>query len=155
MGNSPDGQGETPDNDAGQGQGAGENGSGWQGTGEEFDSLRSSFRSSYQDAAAEGPSRDEVTRALRTLGGALTHMVAGAGNTLKDPAVKQQVQRTTKTAVAAIATMFSEWAAELRSRLEERGEGRQDSGAEPHSTNVRADTAEKDAGPRGQDPQGP
>lgn len=56
-------------------------------------------------------------------------MVAGAGNTLKDPAVKKQVHKTTRTAVTAVATTFSELVAELRSHLERRPESGQDSSA--------------------------
>ncbi len=88
--------------------------------GEEFDSLRDSFRYSYQDGAAEGPSREEVGQAFRTLGGAITRMVAGAGNTLRDPAVKQQVKKTTRTVISTLVGVLSEWTSDLRSRLEER-----------------------------------
>ena len=107
----------------------GENGSGWRDTGEELDSLRSSFRSSYRQGAGGGPSREQVTDAFEVLVGAITHMVAGAENTLKDPAVKKQVQKTTKTAATAVAATLSEWAAELRSRLEKRPGARRDAAA--------------------------
>ena len=137
MSDSAFGQGEEGDPGA-----PGENGSGWRETGEEFDSLRSSFRSSYREGADGGPSREQVADAFGILAGAIAHMVAGAGNTLKDPAVKSQVHKTTRTAATTIATTFSEWAAELRRRLEKRPEPRQGPGSEGDS-------------PAGQDPLGP
>lgn len=136
MGDSAFGQGEAGDHGA-----PGENGSGWRETGEEFDYLRSSFRSSYREGADGGPSREEVADAFGILAGAIAHMVAGAGNTLKDPAVKSQVQKTTRTAATTIAATFSEWAAELRRRLEKRPESEPGSPGEGDS-------------PAGQDPPG-
>ena len=112
MGGSRDGQGEEGAADA--------DGPGWRDTGEEFESLRDSFRRSYREGAAEGPSRDEVVEAFRTLGGAITQMVAGAEATLKDPEVKEQVQKTTRTVITAVTGALSEWVSELRRRLEER-----------------------------------
>ena len=131
------GQGEPGDSAA-----PGDNGSGWRETGEEFESLRSSFRESYREGAGGGPSRHQVADAFGVLAGAIAHMVAGAGNTLKDPAVKKQVQKTTRTAATAINTTVSEWAAELRSRLDKKPESRQGTAGEGDSS-------------VGQDPPGP
>lgn len=105
-----------PGGQAGQEQ----DGSGWRETGEELGSLKDSFRSSYQDGTADGPSRDEVARAIRTLGGAVTQVVSGAGNTLKDPTVKQQVKKTTRSALSALAGVLAAWTSHLRGRLEKR-----------------------------------
>lgn len=112
MTGSRDGQGEEGAADA--------DGPGWGDAGEEFESLRDSFRRSYREGAAEGPSRDDVVQAFRTLGGAMKQMVAGAEATLKDPEVKEQVQKTTRTVISAVSTALSEWASELRRRMEER-----------------------------------
>lgn len=97
-------------------------GSGWSEAGEELNDLRESFRSSYQQGSAEGPSRDDVMGALRTLGDAITHIAAGAGNTLKDPQVKQQVKKTTSSAMSAISGILLEFSADLRRRLGEKEE---------------------------------
>lgn len=99
-----------------------ENGPGWREAGEELNDLRDTFRSSFQDAAAEGPSREDVINAFRTLGEAITNIASGAGNTLKDPQVKQQVKKTTSSAVSAISGILLDWSADLRSRLREKEE---------------------------------
>lgn len=141
----------------------GENGPGWREAGEELDDLRETFRSSYQEGAGEGPSREDVIGALRTLGEAITHIAAGAGNTLKDPQVKQQVKKTTSSAVSAISGILLEWSADLRRRMGERqdrdGEVAEDRGdAGPPSSPAGADTgpADSDAGkaPPGAGPTG-
>ena len=154
MNDSPPRQGESDEVGSETGPDKGANGSGWQETGEEFDSLRGSFRSSYQEGAAEGPSREEVASAFRTLGSAITQMVAGAGNTLKDPAVKQQVQKTTRTAVSAVAALFAEWAAELRTRLEERGGDQQDPPTYHRSQEGESATGDEKDTPSDKDPEG-
>lgn len=154
MSYSPDGQGDSDEVRSGTGPDREANGAGRQETGDDFDSLRGSFRSSYQEGAADGPSREEVAEAFRTLGSAITQMVAGAGNTLKDPAVKQQVQRTTRTAVTAIAAMFAEWADALRSLLEERCEDQQDPAAGQGSPENGAATGDERDAPSDRDPQG-
>ena len=154
MGDSPDGQDESEEVRSETGADGEVGGAGWQETGDEFDSLRGSFRSSYQEGSAEGPSREEVTEAFRTLGSAITQMVAGAGNTLKDPAVKQQVQKTTRTAVAAMAAMFAEWADELRSRLEEKFQDHQDSATEQGSPESGAAAGDEKDTSSDTDPQG-
>ncbi len=96
------------------------NGPGWREAGEELNDLRDTFRSSFQEGAAEGPSREDVINAFRTLGEAITNIASGAGNTLKDPQVKQQVKKTTSSAVSAISGILLEWSADLRSRLREK-----------------------------------
>ncbi len=90
------------------------------GAGEEFDYLKDRFRASYREGAADGPSRDELIEAFRTLGEAISHTVAGAGNTLKDPAVKQQVKKTAVSVFSTISTILLEWGSELKERIEER-----------------------------------
>ena len=154
MNDLPEGQGESEEVRSETGPDRGNNGSGWRETGEEFDSLRSSFRSSYQEGSSEGPSREEVASAFRTLGGAVTQMVAGAGNTLKDPAVKQQVQKTTRTVVTAIAGLLAEWAAEMRSRLEEKRQDQQDSAGGQQSPESNEATGDEKDAASDQDPQG-
>ena len=90
------------------------------GAGEEFDYLKDRFRASYREGAADGPSRDDLIEAFRTLGEAISHTVAGAGNTLKDPAVKQQVKKTAVSVFSTISTILLEWGSELKDRIEER-----------------------------------
>ena len=126
MGKSQNGQGgeEASRSDAEAGKES--ESSGWRGTSEEFDFLRQSFRSSYQEGASEAPSREEVAAALRTLAAVISQMVAGAGNTLKDPAVKQQVQKTTRSVMFALAGVFSDWASVVRSRMENRARNQRD-----------------------------
>ena len=65
-------------------------------------------------------------------------MVAGAEATLKDPEVKEQVQRTTRTVISAVSRALSEWTSELRRRMEKRrrqqagsAEGHDDGGSSP------------------------
>ena len=60
--------------------------------------------------------------ALRTLGDAITHIASGAGNTLKDPQVKQQVKKTTSSAMSAISGILLDFSADLRRRLGEKEE---------------------------------
>ena len=109
----------------------GENGPGWREAGEELNDLRDTFRSSYQEGAAEGPSREDVISAFRTLGEAITNIASGAGNTLKDPQVKQQVKKTTSSAVSAISGILLEWSADLRSRLREKEEQEEQETGDP------------------------
>ena len=68
------------------------------------------------------PVREEVIGAFRILGETLTNIAAGAGNTLKDPQVKQQVKKTTVSVISAISGILVEWGTDLRSRLLEKEE---------------------------------
>jgi hypothetical protein len=150
MNDSPDGQDPTEESAvAGDSPDAAEEPD-WRGTGEEFDFLRNSFRSSYKEGAAEGPSQEEVMGALRTLAGAISHMVAGAGNTLKDPSVKQQVKKTTRSAFAALAGVLSDWAAELRSKVEGQRGDQSDPEAEQSTGPAESEAGEA---PSDQEPQ--
>lgn len=120
-----------------------ENGPGWREAGEELTDLRDTFRSSYQEGAAEGPSREDVIDAFRTLGEAITNIASGAGNTLKDPQVKQQVKKTTSSAVSAISGILLEWSADLRSRLREKQEREgQEEGDPVDAESVSSDAAD-------------
>ena len=124
----------------------GENGPGWREAGEELNDLRESFRSSYQQGSAEGPSRDDVMGALRTLGDAITNIAAGAGNTLKDPQVKRQVKKTTSSAMSAISGILLDFSADLRRRLGERGEqGEQEEAAGADEAPPSSDAGSGDA----------
>ena len=125
----------------------GEDEPGCRDAGEELDYLRARFRSSYQEGAAEGPSREEVIGAFRILGEALTHIAAGAGNTLKDPQVKQQVKKTTSSAISAISGILLDWSADLRSRLLDKEERETEPGAhvKPVSTEPAADAGPEDS----------
>ncbi|MDE0232724.1 MAG: hypothetical protein OXN93_10635 [bacterium] len=128
--------------DPGDGAFEGENGPGWREAGEELNDLRDTFRSSYQEGAAEGPSREEVINAFRTLGDAITNIASGAGNTLKDPQVKQQVKKTTSSAVSAISGILLEWSADLRTRLREKQEREAREAGDPdHAGPVSSETA--------------
>ncbi len=127
MSQSPKGQDAAAEDSAGEDRADEAKGPSWRGTAEEFDFLRRSFRSSYKEGAAEAPTREEVAAALRTLAGVISQMMAGAGNTLKDPAVKQQVQKTTRSVIFALAGVFSDWVSVVRSRVEKRARGRRDS----------------------------
>ena len=122
----------------------GESGPGWREAGEELNDLRDTFRSSYQEGAAEGPSREDVISAFRTLGEAITNIASGAGNTLKDPQVKQQVKKTTSSAVSAISGILLEWSADLRSRLREKEE--QEAGDSPDAEAASSHPADTEAG---------
>jgi len=136
-------------------------GSGWREAGEELNDLRESFRSSYQQGSAEGPSRDDVMGALRTLGDAITHIAAGAGNTLKDPQVKQQVKKTTSSAMSAISGILLDFSADLRRRLGEKEEhnGQEEDTradeATPSSDAGSGDAAESNGGDADSDTGGP
>ena len=134
----------------------GEDEPGWRDASEELEYLRARFRSSYQEGAAEGPSREEVIGAFRILGEALTHIAAGTGNTLKDPQVKQQVKKTTSSAISAISGILMEWGTDLRSRLleKEESETAPDADAEPVSTEPAAD-ADSDGEDEAADPSPP
>ncbi len=134
----------------------GEDEPGWRDAGEELEYLRARFRSSYQEGAAEGPSREEVIGAFRILGEAFTHVAAGAGNTLKDPEVKQQVKKTTVSAISAISGILVEWGTDLRSRLleKEESESAPAADAEPVSTDPAAD-ADSDGEDEAADPSPP
>ncbi|MCY3563062.1 MAG: hypothetical protein OXH26_03960 [bacterium] len=124
----------------------GDPGSGWREAGEELNDLRESFRSSYQQGSAEGPSRDDVMGALRTLGEAITHIAAGAGNTLKDPQVKQQVKKTTSSAMSVISGILLDFSADLRRRLGEKEQPRgQEEGTVADETVPSPDTGGGDA----------
>ena len=151
MNNSEDGQGEegagSPDAEADHGPES----SGWRGTSEEFDFLRKSFRSSYQEGASEAPSREEVAAALRTLAAVISQMVAGAGNTLKDPAVKQQVQKTTRSVLFALGAVFADWANVVRSRVENRARAQRDSANREEETEAAAASEETLSDQGGQD----
>lgn len=121
-------------------------GSGWREAGEELNDLRDSFRSSYQQGSAEGPSRDDVMGALRTLGDAISHIAAGAGNTLKDPQVKQQVKKTTSSAMSAISGILLDLSADLRRRLGEKEEhSGQEEGAGADKATPSSDAGSGDA----------
>lgn len=122
----------------------GEGGPGWREAGEELNDLRDTFRSSYQEGAAEGPSREDVISAFRTLGEAITNIASGAGNTLKDPQVKQQVKKTTSSAVSAISGILLDWSADLRSRLREKEE--QEAGDSPDPEAASSHPADTEAG---------
>lgn len=124
----------------------GETGPGWREAGEELNDLRDTFRSSYQEGAAEGPSREDVIGAFRTLGEAIANIASGAGNTLKDPQVKQQVKKTTSSAVSAISGILLDWSADLRSRLREKEEkeaGNPDD-AEPVTSQAAAESSDEE-----------
>lgn len=124
-----------------------ENGPGWREAGEELNDLRDSFRSSYQEGAAEGPSREDVINAFRTLGEAITNIASGAGNTLKDPQVKQQVKKTTSSAVSAISGILLDWSADLRRRLREKEE--QEGQEDGDSGDAGSGASDADAGAEG------
>ena len=129
----------------------GENEPGWREAGDELNDLRDTFRSSYQEGAAEGPSREDVISAFRTLGEAITNIASGAGNTRQDPQVKQQVKKTTSSAVSAISGILLDWSADLRSRLREKEEREgQEAGdpdnAGPVSSEAASDVAAEDSG---------
>ncbi len=131
MGDPQEGQGETNEAGIGDDRSDGADGPGRREPGEEFDFLRDRFRSSYQEGSAEGPSREEVIGAFRTLGEAISNIVAGAGNTLKDPKVKQQVKKTTLSVIASISGLLADWAAELRSRLQDKCGQEDESAVDP------------------------
>ena len=90
--------------------------------------------------------------ALRTLGDAITHIAAGAGNTLKDPQVKQQVKKTTSSAMSAISGILLDFSADLRRRLGEKeehkgqAEGAGADGADPSSDVGSGDAEESNGG---------
>ena len=89
--------------------------------------------------------------ALRTLGDAITHLAAGAGNTLKDPQVKQQVKKTTSSAMSAISGILLDFSADLRSRLGEKEQRKeQEEGASADGADPSSDAGSGDAG----DPNG-
>lgn len=81
----------------------------WSELTDELLELTGRLRTAYRTAAGEdGPSEEEITHALRTLGGAWSHLSGSVAIALEDPEVRGHLRRAAENLATAVTTTMAD-----------------------------------------------
>lgn len=87
----------------------------WAEAGRRWTSIGDKLRGTYRELAREeGPSEDDIRRALDTLGEAARAVADSVGSAMRDPDLRQQVKDAAASLVTAVGQTFSQLGDELR-----------------------------------------
>ncbi len=92
----------------------------WKTAGEQWAGIGATLRDHYQELVGErGPSQDQVSEALRTLGTAAAFLSESVGQALRDPATKTRLKTATAGLLSAVGRTISDLAKEFAAEQEE------------------------------------
>jgi len=127
----------------------------WKGVGEQFQKLGAMFREHYEaheGATEEPPSDAEMEEAVRKLTEGIKSAFGAAGDTFKDPALKEEARVTASSFFNALGATFEEIAATITAKGEKASGTTSDasgewvSDVEPEETSEPAQAAEDEEG---------
>lgn len=88
----------------------------WKATEAAWAGLRATLRDDYRDLVGDdGPSREQVTEALRTLGAAAAFLSESVGRALRDPDTRESLKTATSSFLTAVGRTLSDLGKEFAS----------------------------------------
>lgn len=92
----------------------------WSDVGERFKRLGSMYKEHYKahegDPDRETVTDEEVAEALRQLGASIRTAFEAAGDTIADPALKEEARGTASSFFSALGTTFNEFSAQIAAK---------------------------------------